>query len=47
MPMNTTANTESKDQKVIRMFNEINQNISQITEINTMLKDRIIVLKND
>jgi hypothetical protein len=47
MPMNTTANTESKDQKVIRMFNEINQNISQITEINTMLTDRIIVLKND
>ena len=47
MPMNVTANTESKDQKIIRMFNEINQNISQMTEINTLLKHRIIVLEND
>ena len=47
MPMNVTANTESKDQKIIRMFNEINQNISHMNEINTLLKDRIIVLEND
>ena len=47
MPTNTTANTESKDQKVFRMFNEINQNISHMNEINTLLKDRIIVLEND
>lgn len=47
MPTHTTANTESKDQKVIRMFNEINQNISHMNEINTLLKDRIIVLEND
>ena len=47
MTMSKTPNTETKDQNIIEILDEINKNISQMTEINTLLKDRIIVLENE
>ena len=37
MGLNTTANTETKDQKMIKILSDINKNISQLTENNTLL----------
>jgi hypothetical protein len=39
--------TETKDQKLLELLSDMNKNISQLTEINTLLNGRIIVLEDD
>ena len=47
MGKDTTANTETKDQKMIKILSDINKNISQLTEKNTLLNGRIVALEDD
>ena len=47
MGLNTTANTETKDQKMIKILSDINKNISQLTENNILLNGRIVALEDD
>ena len=47
MGLNTTANTDTKDQKLIQILSDINKNISQLTEKNTLLNGRIVALEDD
>ena len=47
MGMNATADTESKDQKTVKILIDINKSISQLTEVNTLLNGRIVALEDD
>jgi hypothetical protein len=45
MGMNKTANTETKDRKIMKILNDVNGSISQLSEIYTILNERIVCLE--